>query len=216
MHKYTLDTLISGCFRIVMNKDDLSTEWSALHRYYGSLSTVKQWLTIVEGAFTDLPSSFLEMTKSIQRVNTARLSLSLHFTLSTFEQINDQNWFAVKDTLTQALTIRDLTSLLDDDKQDETFQLLDKLTGNALRLSLRDLNVSSLAIDETKFSTMYSSLCTLFNNTEIRNKKATMAKELTNQIKYIDKEGGIVKYLNRKATGFSNASTLGSALSITE
>ena len=26
MHKYTLDTLISGRLRIVMNKDDLSTE----------------------------------------------------------------------------------------------------------------------------------------------------------------------------------------------
>ena len=118
--------------------------------------------------------------------------------------------------MTQALTSRDLTSLLDDDKQGETFQLLDKLAGNALRLSLRDSNVSSLSIDETKFSTMYSSLCTLFSNTEIRNKKATMVKELTNQIKYIDKEGGIVKYLNRKATGFYNASRLGSAQSITE
>ena len=85
MHKYTLETLICGRLRIVMNKDDLSTEWSDLHRCYSSLSTVKQWLTIVEGAFTDLPSSFLEMTESIQRVNTARLSLSSHFTLSTFE-----------------------------------------------------------------------------------------------------------------------------------
>ena len=48
------------------------------------------------------------------------------------------------------------------------------------------------------------------------NKKASQVKELTNQVKYSDKEGGIVKYLNKKATGFSSASYLGSALSNTE
>jgi len=179
INKYTLDTLINGRLRLIMSKDDLSTEWSTLHRCYISLSMVKQWLTLVEGAFTDLPSSNLEMTNSIQRVNTARLSLSLHFTLPTFEEINNQNWLAIKDMLTYALTSRGLAFLLNDTKQDETFKLLDKLAGSALHLSLRDSNVSSLSYNEDRFSTMYSSLCTLFDNPDVRNMKATMVKELT-------------------------------------
>ena len=71
MHKYTLDTLIGGRLRSVMNKDDFSTEWSILHRVYSSMITVKQWLTIVEGKFSFLPSSFQDMAESVAKVNTA-------------------------------------------------------------------------------------------------------------------------------------------------
>ena len=118
--------------------------------------------------------------------------------------------------MNQALCSRGLNDIFSLQPQDETFRLLDRMTRNVLRLSLRDSNVSSITINETKFSTMYGSLCLLFDNQEIVNKKASQVKELTNQVKYSEKEGGMVKYLNRKATGFSSASRLGSALSITE
>ena len=67
MHKYTLDTLIGGRLRIVMNKDDFSTEWSILHRVYSSMSTVKQWLTTVEGKVSFLSLSFQNMTESVAK-----------------------------------------------------------------------------------------------------------------------------------------------------
>ena len=216
MHKYTLDTLIGSRLRQVINKDDLRTEWSILHRVYSSMSTVKQWLTTVEGKFSFLPLSFQDMTESITKVKTARISIGLQFNLPSFDNINDQNWLAVKDTLNQALCSRGLNDLFTLKPQDETFRLLDKMTGNTLRLALRDSNVSSITLDETRFSTMYESLCLLFDNQEVVNKKASQVKELTSQVKYSEKEGGIVKYLNRKATGFSSASRLGSALSKTE
>ena len=111
MHKYTLDTLIGGRLRIIMNKDDFSTEWSILHRVYSSMSTVKQWLTTVEGKFSFLSSSFQDMAESVAKVNTARISIGLQFGLPSFDNINDQNWLAVKDTLNQALCSRGLNDL---------------------------------------------------------------------------------------------------------
>lgn len=39
-------------------------------------------------------------------------------------------------------------------------------------------------------------------------------KDLSNQIKYADKEGGIIKYINLKGIGVSSAEQLGLALSI--
>jgi len=216
MNKYVLATLISSRLREIINKGSFEAEWSILHKVYCSISTVKQWLTTVEGRFTSLPVSFQDMTQSLVKVCTARISISLQFNLPSFDNINDQNWLAVKDTLNQALASRGLTDLSSLQPQDETFRILDKMTGNALRLALRDSNVSSITLNETRFSTMYESLCLLFDNQEVVNKKASQVKELTSQIKYSEKEGGIVKYLNRKATGFSSASRLGSALSTTE
>lgn len=216
MNEYTLNNLINSRVREIINKADFSTEWSILHRVYSSMSTVKQWLMTVEGKFASLPLSFQDMSNSLVKVKTARISISLQFNLPSFDNINDQNWLAVKDTLNQALASRGLTDLLNLQEQDDTFRILDKMTGNALRLALRDSNVSSITHDETRFSTMFESLCLLFDNQEVVNKKASQVKELTSQVKYSEKEGGIVKYLNRKATGFSSAARLGSALSKTE
>ena len=89
MHKYTLDTLIAGRLRLVMNKDDFSTEWSILHRVYSSMSTVKQWLTTVGGKFSFLPLSFKDMTESVAKVNTVRISIGLQFSLPSFDNVND-------------------------------------------------------------------------------------------------------------------------------
>ena len=111
MHKYTLDTLIGGRLRSVMNKDDFSTEWSILHRVYSSMITVKQWLTTVEGKFSFLSSSFQDMAESVAKVNTARISIGLQFSLPSYDNINDQNWLDVKDTLDQALCSRGLNDL---------------------------------------------------------------------------------------------------------
>ena len=98
MNKYTLATLIGSRLREIINKDSFKTEWSILHRVYSSMSTVKQWLTTVEGKFTSLPVSFQDMTKSLVKVSTARISIGLQFNLPSFDNINDQNWLAVKDT----------------------------------------------------------------------------------------------------------------------
>ena len=59
--------------------------------------------------------------------------------------------------ITQALTSQGLASLLSTAKPDETFKLLDKIAGSALRLSLRDSNVSRILYNEDRFSTMFSS-----------------------------------------------------------
>lgn len=158
MQKFMLDTLINDRTRTMMLKDDLNIAWSILHRRYTPLSTVKQWLTFVDDAFTHLPSSLLEMTRSLNRVNTARLSHSMNFTLPSFDQINDENWLQVKDMTTQALTSQGLASLLSTTKPDGTFKLLDKLAGSDLRFSLRDSNVSRISYNEDRFSTMFSSL----------------------------------------------------------
>ena len=117
-----------------------------------------------------------EMTRSFNRVNTVRLSLSMCFTLSSVELIND------------ALTSRGLQCLLTVKKLDETLILLDKLTESALRLSFRDSNVSSISCAEDRFSTMFSSLCNLFDNPNVMNRKARIVKDLTDQIKYTDKK----------------------------
>ena len=111
MNKYTLDNLINSRLREIINKADFSTEWSILHRVYSSMSTVKQWLTTVEGKVSFLPLSFQDMTESVAKVNTARISIGLQFGLPSFDNINDQNWLAVKDTLNQALCSRGLNDL---------------------------------------------------------------------------------------------------------
>ena len=56
----------------------------------------------------------------------------------------------------------------------------------------------------------------MFDNPDVMNRKATIVKDLTNQMKYADKEVGIIKSINRKGIGVSSADQLGLALSIAE
>ena len=90
------------------------------------------------------------------------------------------------------------------------------LAGSALRLSLQDSNVSRISYVEYKFSKMNRLQGNFFDNPDVMNQKVRTSRELTDQIKYSDKEGGIANCLNRKAVGFSIADDLGSAYSTAE